>query len=69
MLIYGAFNPANRRFALVIAGTSKVVFILLILVFGAQYLSRAGLALAVDSILICLFAIYLVSTRGTSSSA
>jgi hypothetical protein len=69
MLIYGAFNPANRRFALVVAGASKVVFILLILVYGASYLSHAGVAVAVDSVMLCLFAIYLVSTRASPSSA
>jgi type IV secretory pathway VirB2 component (pilin) len=68
MLIYGAFNPANRRLVLIVAGISKVVFIFLVLVYGAQYLSRAGVAVAVDSVLICLFAIYLVSTRGGLSS-
>ena len=69
MLIYGAFNPANRRLVLVVAGVSKIVFILLILVYGAQYLSRAGLAVVVDSIMIFLFAIYLLSTRDGSSTA
>lgn len=63
MLIYGAFNPASRRLVLVVAGISKVVFILLVLAYGTQYLSRAGVAVAVDSVMICLFAIYLVSTR------
>lgn len=62
MLIYGAFNPANRRLVLIVAGISKVVFILLILAHGSQYLSRAGVAVVVDSLMICLFAIYLVST-------
>ena len=62
MLIYGAFNPANRRLVLVVAGVSKVVFILLILAYGSQYLSRAGVAVVVDSVMICLFASYLVST-------
>jgi type IV secretory pathway VirB2 component (pilin) len=62
MLIYGVFNPANRRLVLVVAGISKVLFILLILAYGSQYLSRAGVAVVVDSVMICLFAIYLVST-------
>ena len=62
MLIYGAFNPANRPLVLVVAGISKVIFILLILVYGAQYLSRAGIAVAVDVVMICLFAIYLLGS-------
>ena len=69
MLIYGAYNPADRPLVLVVAGISKIVFILLIFVYGAQFLSRAGVAVAVDSLLICLFAIYLVNTRGGSPSA
>ena len=69
MLIYGAFKPAARRLILVVAGISKGVFILLILVYGAQYLSHAGVAVAVDSVMIVLFAIYLVTTRSDSPSA
>ena len=69
MLIYGAFHPESRRLVLVVAGTSKIVFILLILVYGSQYLSRAGVAVVVDSVMICLFAIYLVSARSETPSA
>ena len=69
MLIYGAFKPANRRLVLVVAGLSKVVFIVLVLVYGQQYLSHAGIAVAVDSVMICLFAIYLLGTRHESTSA
>jgi hypothetical protein len=46
---------------------SKLVFILLVAVFGVQYLSRAGIAVAVDSVMIGLFAIYLVTTRTETS--
>ena len=69
MLIYGAFKPANRRRVLVGAGLSKVVFIVLVLVYGQQYLSHAGIAVAVDSVMICLFAIYLLGTRHESTNA
>lgn len=68
MLIYGAFHPASRRLVLVVAGVSKIVFILLILVYGPQYLSRAGIAVVVDSVMICLFVIYLVGTRNEDPS-
>ncbi|HET9448507.1 MAG TPA: hypothetical protein VFO35_19710 [Steroidobacteraceae bacterium] len=63
MLIYSAFNPVNRRLVLVVAGLSKIVFILLILTYGAQFLSRAGVAVVVDSVMIALFAIYLLGAR------
>ena len=63
MLIYGAFAPVSRKLVLVVAGSSKIVFILLILIHGPQFLPRAGVAVAVDAIMIALFAIYLVATR------
>ena len=69
MLIYGAFNPTSRPLVLVVAGVSKLVFILLIGVYGTQYLSRAGVAVAVDSVMICLFAIYLIGARNQTTSA
>jgi hypothetical protein len=63
MLIYGAFDPASRRLVLVVAGLSKLVFIGLVLVHGTQFLGRAGVALAVDAVMIGLFAVYLVGAR------
>jgi len=69
MLIYGGFRPQSRRLILVVAGVSKVVFILLILSFGPQFLPRAGVAVAVDTVMIFLFAIYLLSTRNEVRSA
>lgn len=69
MLIYGAFVEPVRRFALVIAGTSKVVFIALVLIYGKQYMSfGAGTAVIADSIMIVLYAAYLLlSRRGTTT--
>jgi hypothetical protein len=64
MLIYGAFVPAVRQFALVIAGISKLIFITLILSLGSQYLEfGVGTAVIVDSIMIVLFIIYLLLPR------
>src|SRR5215208_5971060 len=49
MLIYGAFNPQVRSFALTIAGASKLVFIALVLPHGGRYLGhQAGIAIAID---------------------
>ena len=60
MLIYGAFNPSVRNYSLMIAGANKVIFILLALLFGRQYLSFGlGTAVVVDAVMIILFAIYL----------
>lgn len=63
MLIYGAFHPAVRNLALVVAGLSKVVFIGLLLTIGKPFLGRAGLPLGVDLVMVTLFLWYLLSTR------
>ena len=64
MLIYGAFNPNSRPLVLTVAGLSKLTFIALILVHGRQFLGhQAGLAVASDSVMVVLFAGYLVATR------
>jgi hypothetical protein len=61
MLIYGAFVEPVRNFALVIAGTSKLIFIALVLTFGKQFMEfGAGTAVIADSVMVLLFAVYLV---------
>jgi len=66
MLIYGAFVARVRQFALVIAGTSKAIFIILILSLGNQYRGfGAGTAIIVDSIMIVLFIAYLLLSRSS----
>lgn len=64
MLIYGAYRPLSRPLILVVAGLSKLVFITLVLVFGRQYLQyQAGVAVAVDGLMVVLFAVYLVAQK------
>ena len=64
MLIYGAFVEPVRRFALVIAGLSKAIFITLVLLYGKQYLGfGAGTAVVADTIMIVLYAAYLLMSR------
>ena len=66
MLIYGAFNPTVRRFSLVIAGISKIIFIILVLSLGQSYLKfGVGTAVVVDSIMIVLFIAYLFLSRSS----
>ena len=60
MLIYGAFRPQVRKVVLVVAGLSKIIFISLILIYGTQYLGKAGIAVVVDSVVVVLFITYLV---------
>ncbi len=59
LLIYGAFHTPSRKLALVVAGTSKIAFISLILAQGDHYLGSLGAAVIVDSVMIALFATYL----------
>ena len=67
MLIYGAFNPPQRALVLVVAGVSKVTFIALVLSEGGRYLSnQAGVAVAIDSVMVIVFGWYLVAARAAS---
>jgi len=67
MLVYGGFRPAVRPLVLLVAGTSKVVFILLILTAGRQFLShQAGVAVVTDTAQVALFAVYLIASRSAS---
>jgi hypothetical protein len=69
MLIYGAFVPAARRFALIIAGISKAIFIILVLSTGQHYLGfGAGTAVIIDSVMIAFFITYLLLSRSFSAS-
>jgi hypothetical protein len=64
MLIWGAFNPAVRTMALMVAGASKVVFSILVLSQGGRYVAGpAGIAIAIDLVWVALFAAYLLSAR------
>lgn len=63
-LIHGAFNPATRKPALVLAGASKIAYITLVLTYGREFLAhQAGVSVVVDSIMVLLFAAYLVAAR------
>jgi hypothetical protein len=64
LLIYGAFHENTRSVALLVAGVSKVVFIALVLSLGQQFLQfQVGISIAVDTIMVVLFATYLVAER------
>lgn len=60
LLIYGAWHAPSRKLALVVAGASKVAFITLILMQGARYLPGLQTAVIVDSVMVALFAAYIV---------
>lgn len=70
MLIYGALNPIQRPLVLIVAGASKVVFIALVVSEGTRYLvHQAGVAVAIDSVMIVVFAWYLVAARSVAARA
>ena len=63
MLIYGAYTTEVRPFVLVVVGTSKLIFISLVLSQFALYGRRqAGIAAAIDMVMVALFAAYLAAT-------
>jgi hypothetical protein len=59
MLLYGAYHPAQRTLVLVVAGSSKLVFVGLVLAQGYALLQhQAAFAVAVDSVFVLLYASY-----------
>jgi len=68
MLIYGAFSDTHRRIVLLVAATSKITFIALVLLFGQQFLRfQVGTSVIVDAVIVVLFVAYLVATRKASA--
>lgn len=70
LLIYGAFREHARRLALLLVGASKLIFIGLVVSLGQEFLQfQVGMAVVVDTIMVALFATYLVSTRPQAGPA
>ena len=67
MLVYGAFRPSSRRLVLTAASVSKVVYVGLFLTTGTQYLAKAGIAIAFDTVVVVVFCIYLLAVRREQS--
>lgn len=64
MLIYGAFNVSVRKFVLVIAGITKIIFISLVLSSGIKYSGLGvGTAIIADSVMVVLYVAYLLLSR------
>ena len=59
MLILSAFKPHYRTLAITIASISKITFIALVIIYGSQYLTKAGIAIAFDSLVVIVFILYL----------
>lgn len=66
LLIYGGLKPIYRNLCLIIVSLSKIAFILIILIFGVQYIENSAVTLILDSILITLFAFYLIKMKSVT---
>ena len=70
MLIYGARNPAVRPLVLTVAGSSKLVFIALVLSQGERFLSeQVGVAVVIDAVWVVVFALYLIPRKSAIRAA
>lgn len=67
LLIFGGFRPHSRNLILVIAATSKSLFIALNLLIGIEYLSTSLFAIVLDSAFILLYVLYLIDNRPSSA--
>ena len=63
LLIYGAFKEDSRMLCAVTAGGSKLGFLLLILLFGTEYLDTPWITVAFDSIVVLALATYVASAK------
>jgi hypothetical protein len=60
-LIYGAYSEKNRIFFTSIVAISKVVFVSLMLLYGQEFIGKAGMAIIIDCIFIILAGSYLIA--------
>ncbi|MGQ0429667.1 MAG: hypothetical protein ACT4UQ_07030 [Gammaproteobacteria bacterium] len=64
LLIYAAFRPAVQPLVLAFTGTGKLVFIALVLAYGAEFLDHElRVAIVTDSIMVVLFAACLFAPK------
>mgnify|MGYP000081776140 CR=1 FL=1 len=63
MLIYGAFNSTNRKFAAAIAATGKIIYTGLVFSLGEPYLSNAALVVGFDMVVAIILFIYVFTPR------
>lgn len=64
MLVYAANKAPLRSLVLTVAGTSKAVFVALVLWHGGRFVGHgAGVAVVVDLVWVALFTAYLLAPR------
>ena len=61
-LIYASYVPGARRLAMMIAVSSKAVYITLFLTVGRAHLGDALVAVLFDALVVLVFLVYLLST-------
>ena len=69
VLIFGAFNEKHRVFSISIAAVSKIIFVLLMLIYGQAFLGEAATAIVMDCAVIVLALFFLVAVRTQRSAA
>jgi hypothetical protein len=60
-LIYGAYSEKNRIFSISIVAFSKVIFVSLMLLYGQEFVGKAGMEIVMDCIFIILSGFYLIA--------
>ena len=63
LLIYGAFNEETRLLCIITAGVSKVGFLLLIMIFGINYIETLWVTAAFDAFVILILTTYVISSK------
>jgi hypothetical protein len=69
MLIYGAYRPQYRSLVLTVSAASKLAFVLLILVYGADYMDKAMPTVIFDTLVSLIFVVYLLANRANAGPA
>ena len=69
ILIFGAFSEIYRVFSISIAAFSKIIFVLLMLIYGQAFLGVAATAIIMDCFVIVLALFYLIAVRIQRSAA
>ena len=63
LLIYGAFNEETRLLCIITEGVSKVGFLLLIMIFGTNYIETLWVTAAFDTFVILILTTYVISSK------
>ena len=63
LLINGAFNEDSRMLCIITAGISKIGFLLLILMLGANYIDTLCVTVLFDSIVVLILGTYVISSN------